>query len=612
MKTPRASCAKRFRLYVRCIALLLGAFGSGVPPNPVSAAVQFTVNPASAPGNYAGVVEVTAQGLQPGETVLLRRWLDVQGNGVLETNQDLLVVELRITDNIVPVLAGVTNWSRPFDQDPGAGIVRVLLNYYTRYLDHAVGTHLWELSSPNGRFAPLFRTQVFTIAPMSQGVSGVVRSGGSAVSGAMVVALDVLHDVSLAGSALCDAFGRYELRLPPGLYILLAAKPGWVTDIEAAPLLQLAEGQMASTDLELLTSTRWLSGRLVNATNPALGLPAIFLQVDSDSGLFAPAWTDNNGNFTVAVRSGRWRIEPAHEDLALHGFLFAESQEEYLTSTGHVSGIQIKAQPANAAFFGRVLDTLGQPVPGFRLRVNGFTDGIRFDGHDPVTDDQGRYVGMAVGGTSTWWNVVPDFQLNPLLANQVVSGLRFEQSFGPGQAVAADFQLARATNRLAGQVRDVQGQPVPGITVIHRTVLSGQAFYGSTVTDPNGRYFTSLAGQQSEVHLHCDDLLDAGLNCAPSSLVKFLDSETTLDFVVFPQPTPGLSHPMRTGPNQFQFRVHGMPFTTYEVEVSSDLRQWQRLGTVTPSREGGPFYSQAVFTDSSATTGPRFYRLRRR
>lgn len=85
-----------------------------------------------------------------------------------------------------------------------------------------------------------------------------------------------------------------------------------------------------------------------------------------------------------------------------------------------------------------------------------------------------------------------------------------------------------------------------------------------------------------------------------------------MDFVVFPQPAPVLSQPVWSGPQQFRFQVHGLPWTTYEVQVSGDLRQWQTLTTVTPVMEGGPFYTGATVTDSSAGSSPRFYRLLRR
>ena len=587
--------------------MTLGVLGTG----DLGAAVSWGVSPASVSAAFAGMVELTAQGLQPGETVAIRRGLDLNGDGMLGGDEPVTLL-VTVTDNAVPLVAGVTNWNVPFDEDPAAGSLKVRLNYYQTWLDHAVGTNVWELSSPTGRFSPVRATQTLTLPSLNQGVQGVVRGGGTNQPYAMVVALDVMADQSLAAVVVADAQGRYELRLPPGLYAVIAAKPGWVTDVESAFLVGLDFGQMVTADLDLLPPSRTLSGRLVRADLPDQGLPAVFLDAESDNGLFAPGWTDVDGNFELAVRGGTWYVEPAFEDLALHGCLYASAEQGYLTSTGSVDGIRLEAVAANAAFYGRVLDAEGQPLAGIRLNTHGQTGSQFYDGHDPVTDDQGRYTAMAVGGMPSWWLLRADPLLNRGLTNHVVSGFRFNQAFAPGQAVAQDLRVLQATNQITGTVRDVQGLGVMGIGVFGWCRLGGETYYGSGGwTDPAGRYRMPVAGDAWQMQLACDELQDEGYNCAPGQQVSVSGDGAVVDFVVFPQPAPGLDQPVRVRPGQFQFQVHGLPFTSYEVQVSSDLRQWQTLTTVTPGMDG-PFYTGGGVTDSTAGVPRRFYRLLRR
>ena len=596
-----------FSFLVRILQVAVAVFAAGE----VGAAVSLSVTPSSAPATYAGMVELTAQGLLSGETVAIRRGLDLNGDGVLDGGEPVTLL-VAVTDNTVPLLAGVTNWNVPFDQDPAPGNLRVRLNYYQVWLEHAVGTHVWELISPTDRFPPVRAVQTFTLPALGQGVQGVVTGGGTNQPYAVVVALDLAADASVVQVVTADSQGRYELRLPPGFYGVLPAKPGWVTDMESLFVLGLTSGQMVSADLGLLSASRAIRGQLVRADRPDEGLPGVFLEANSDTGLFAPGWTDAEGAFTLAVRGGTWYVEPAFEDLAYHACLFPSDPEGFLTSTGDVSGIRIEAVPADAAFHGRVTDASGQPLAGIRLRASGQSGDRFYDGHDPVTDDQGRYTAMVAGGSPSWWQLRTDPVLNPALTNHVVSGFRFGQSLAPGQAVAQDLRVVQATNQITGTVRDVRGLEVTGIGVFGRCQLGGETFYGSgRMTDRAGRYRMPVVDENWEVHLACWDLQDEGYNCAPGQQVSVSGDGAVVDFVVFPQPAPGLDQPVRVGPGQFQFQVHGLPFTSYEVQVSSDLRQWQTLTTVTPGMDG-PFYTGGGVTDSTAGVPRRFYRLLRR
>lgn len=577
-----------------------------------ASAVSVWVSPNYTSNTFGGMLTVNITGLTNGETVILERRLDANWDGLSDAN-DPLTLRVQLTDGQVATIGGATNLNVPGDVNPLGGEITARLNLYAPYLDQAVGpAHYWRVSSPTGRFAPAMGSCMFTNAPFAQRVQGVVRCSGTNVFAAMVVAVNLLADASIAGAAVTTTAGSYTLRLPEGVYMLVAARPGYVTDMSTAPIIALGPGQTVTTNLDLLPATRTISGTLLEAADTNAVLPGILIQADSAGGLFAPAWTDATGKFTLAVREDAWQLEPAGEDLARHGCLYAESQRErvFLTTTGSVSGVVLTAVRANALIYGKATNQTNAPLAGLRLRVHGQSGGEWFESADAAADDQGNFSAAIVGGANSgdnWWNFMADPILNPGASNQVMSGFLFGVPLLAGQALRQDVHALFATNRISGQVRGVGGQPVPGIGVFGWASLGGTTWYGSGfMTDLNGNFAMNVAGSPWMVALDCDDLLDNGFNCAPAKLVTLPPSNPVVNFTMFPWPTPGLADPARIG-NEFRFELHGEPFVTYAIQASSNLIHWSTVGWAQPVMNG-PVYWNNTVTDSATAGARRFYR----
>lgn len=593
-------------------SLKAGWYGVLVFSVSAASAVTIGVSPNYTSNTFGGMLTVNIADLTNGETVVLERRLDANWDGASDA-KDPLTLRVVLTDGQVATIGGVTNLNVPGDLNPLGGEITVRLNLYAPYLDQAIGpAHYWRVSSPTGRFAPAQASCMFTNAPFAQSVQGVVRCSGTNVVGSMVVALNVLADVSIAGAVVGSWTGNYTLRLPPGTYALVAARPGYVTDMAAAPVITLGPGQTITTNLNLLPATRTISGRLLDAADTNVVLPGVLIQADSATGRFAPAWTETNGQFTLAVTEDAWQLEPAGEDLARHGYLYPESQRErvFLTTTGDVSGIVLTAVRANALIYGKATNQTNAPLAGLRLRVHGQSGGEWFETADTVADDQGNFSAAIVGGANSgdnWWNFMADPILNPGASNQVMSGFLFGVPVLAGQALRQDVHALFATNRITGQVRSVGGQPVPGIGVFGWASLGGTTWYGSGfMTDLDGSFSMNVAGSPWMVALACDDLMDMGFNCAPAKLVTLPPVNPVVNFTVFPWPQPGLSDPVRVG-NQFQLELHGEPFVTYEIQASTNLTHWSTLSWVQPIMNG-PAYANSTVTDSAPAGARRFYR----
>jgi hypothetical protein len=559
---------------------------------------------------YCGMVTIQIGGLTNGETVILERYLDSNWSGALETPYDLRTLRLRITDGQVATIGGATNLNVPGDLNPIGGAITARLNCYSPVLDPLLGpAQWWVLSSPSGRFLPVVLPDSVSAEPFSQRLDGYVRCSGTNVPGAVVVALNPLADMSFTAACLATWTGYFALPLPPGTYVLVAAKPGFVTDMAAMPTVTLPPGVILTNTLDLLPATRTLSGKLVDAADTNATLPAIFMMANSLTDRFAPAWTDTNGNFTVAVTADAWQLEPAGQDIARHGFLFgdSEAQRVFLTTTGNVSGIVLKARRANALIYGRASNQTNGPLAGLRFQISGGVQGEEFD-PDYAADDNGDFAVAIIGGSDNWWNFMADPVLNPGMSNQVLSGFLFNVSLLSGEARRQDVRALFATNRIAGTVRDVSGAPVPAVGVIGWASLGGTTYYGSGfMTDFNGNYAMNVAGSPWMLQLYCGDLLRAGYNCAPAKTVVLPPTNPVANFTVFPLGRPGLSDARRLSPSDFAFELHGEPFTWYEIQYSTDLTNWNFLTTIQPQWDG-PVYVNTTVTDPSAQTGRRFYR----
>ena len=81
------------------------------------AAVGLTVSPANITNDYVGKVTLTMTGLSAGQTVLVERFSDVNGNGVVDAATDRVARSFTVTDGQLPIIGGVRNLNVPGDDD---------------------------------------------------------------------------------------------------------------------------------------------------------------------------------------------------------------------------------------------------------------------------------------------------------------------------------------------------------------------------------------------------------------------------------------------------------------------------------------------------------------
>jgi len=483
-----------------CI-LLLAVAACQQLASTAQAAVTFSVTPSAVSNFYAGTITLQIGGLNPGETVQLDKFLDANGNGVID-GADLPVKSFLLTDGQASVFydgaTAVTNINVPGDFNPTSGAITARLRIASDITQQIVAQYLFRLSSPTSRFTPITNLFNVTNSAYSQSFTGAVRNGGTNVPNVVIM---VAQATSAKGGPFAGVIGNntgnYSLNLPGGTYSFWLFKSNFVADLSKSPLLTLANGATFTTNLNfLIPATNSVSGHVVDAGNTNTGLPDVFMVCETpDRQLMAGAcYTGTNGAFTVPVIAGQWQVSMDSQGLATYGYLGLNNNPQVDATTGTVSGVTLALPRATALFYGSVLDNQGHPLSGIDISCSD-NNGQYYQ--DYYTDANGYFVAPVGGGSANdGWQVEVSSDTAP--TNYLFSQPAFNQNGGTnlnaGQALLVNFTALPATNHISGWLKDNSGNPIAGVGVWANATINGVYYnQGSVDTDANGNYSLSVA-----------------------------------------------------------------------------------------------------------------------
>ena len=560
-------------------------------------AATFSVSPPVISNDYRGVVVLQIGGLTNGESVLVEKFTDFNGNSSVDED-DFLLQGLWLTDGVVTTIGGATNYNVPSDVSGSDGAITAPLNFAGIDLEHIIGQYTFRVTGP-GRFT---NTASFTVTNSvhAQSISGVVRCSTTNLSRALVVLLSTENDYMFSGGTVADTDGNYSLKVQPGLYAVIAVKPNYVYDFGNPAIVNVASNVNIVTNLSLLPATTLISGKLADwsTTN---GLPGVFGICQSTNRLLTVGWTGPDGEIRLPVTSNVWRLEADSLALAHLGYVSGEQGMMVDTTQGPATDVLAQTPKATAMFYGTVKTDTGTPLAGVRFWGDDQQpDGLGADG---FSDTNGNYsLGVLPG---PWWcGVSDDFTFR---RSYVFSG-DTNATLGYNQAIRADFVAKPVTARVAGQVRNGAGAPVSGVEVYGYAEISGRNYSARTLTDNSGNYSLNVADGSWRVGLGCwgeDGLENVGYECVDEQVASVPPTNAVLNFTVYPLGTPRLEAPVFTSPGQFAFALYGRPGTNYIVQVSTNLADplgWSALTNFT-----SPGTVSAVW-DNRATNFARFYR----
>jgi len=571
-------------------------------------AQTLTVSPSVVSNTYPGVITLNITGLTNTEKVTVQRWIDGNANGLIDAGEPMMDA-FKITDGGAMVIGGVTNLNVPFDSNSATGAITTALSFAPGLaIENMVGHFVYAVVSPTGRFAPVTATFEVTNAALNQSVSGVIYSNGVPLPYAVAVAQDMQAN-NPSGSTVADGSGHYLLTLPPGSYALLGVAPNCYFDQSTAPVFTLTNGASSTNDLFLTGGgTSTISGSVYDAGN-SNSLGGALLQFQSDS-LFEVAFTDTNGNYSVAVTPDFWKIQPSKERLARRAYVLPEATFQVDATGGNVTNANIALPKGNALFYGRLTDNASNPFANVEVDAN--TDNNTYSAKG-YSDPNGYYAVAVLGDVTNEWNCNVNNGKNTTIASYVLN--TFESTTNvPNQVNLQNFIALPTTATISGHVRDNAGTNVTGVTLNANATIGGDNYQTlDSTTDNSGNYSLSVASGQWNVHFlaggqSSDNLDQHGYeDLTAPHIVNIPPTNAVLNLTVYPLGTPVISSVQRFSSTQFGFNVSGALNVNYTVQVSTNLASTNWFSLFSFQLTANPF----PVVDTSATNSPRFYRVQK-
>ncbi len=240
--TPTVAGTSNFVVQVTDSALETATQGLSLVVYTLSTSVTFAVTPPAVSNFYNGIVTLQVGGLAVGETVLVEKFRDVNGNGVIDTG-DTEVQQFQLTDGQASVFydgtTAVTNFNVPGDLTPADGAITAQLYPALSGVSQlTVAQYMFRLSSPVGHFAPITNLFNVTNSAYAQSFTGNVVCSGTNVPYALAYLFSspFTPNSTLIAGALANGNGAYRLNAPPGNYGFALSRSGsWLIRNQPGP-----------------------------------------------------------------------------------------------------------------------------------------------------------------------------------------------------------------------------------------------------------------------------------------------------------------------------------------------------------------------------------------
>ena len=225
---------------------------------------------------------------------------------------------------------------------------------------------------------------------------------GQAVSGIALQGTNAFWQ----SDGLSDAAGNYSLVAPTGNWFVqppadaLSAR-GYV--LEAARLVDVADGSAVRVDFTLRSATSHLTGRVHDYMDmPVAGLGVVACN-GGDSCPFATTQAD--GSFDIGVEAGTWNITPDPSALTARnlvgsqlGVTVADGQDQ--------SGLDLSVRQATGRILGSVVNAKQLPIARLNASAQIVIGGVTYSA-TRQTDDAGSFQLLALDGQ---WTISLDCQ----------------------------------------------------------------------------------------------------------------------------------------------------------------------------------------------------------
>ena len=292
----------------------------------------------------------------------------------------------------------------------------------------------------------------FQLSPQAAEISGTIRTDGTTVAGARIVARSGTDSVA----TFSDALGKYTLSLAPKIWTLRVTKTGFAA-AERGNLALQAGQKLENVDFSLTENAGYVTGLVRDpASRPIAGAHV----TTADSGL--TAFSASNGRYTLRLSPGSYVLMATADGYGTQA----------ATTTINAGGTATLnfTLPTEGTLQGHVKGSDGPPVWAAIVQAIRGTDTLT-----TYTDHNGDFLCYLPGGS---YKLVID-QLGYLQYTTSVT-------VNPGAQVTRNVTLTADPSEIAslrGHVRTVTGQAMPGV---HLSLRGHEK--RNLSTNPDGTY----------------------------------------------------------------------------------------------------------------------------
>jgi hypothetical protein len=460
----------KFLRYARLMLLIGGlpwsARGTGL-----------SISPNVVTNDYFGPINLTISGVS-GQTVLVEKFYDLNGNGVVDAG-DLLMQSFRVTDGLIPTVGGVTNLNVPGDADGAVnGQILVSLNYpgLDSIYSRIEGSWLYRVSSVSNAFTPV--TQPFQVRQkvLPLFISGVVSDGVSWLTNALVVAYD--SNFAPVAGARVQGSGRYTMYVPAGDYVVWPMLNGYVCDQSGGFGSVMAGRPVTNANIQMTAGSTLLSGKVKDSAT-GVGLAGVGITAYQGTNSFATAFTDTNGNYSLTLTPDDWQVDYCADQMPLLGYVAAAVMPS-TNLTGDATGFDIAATRATALIYGTISDDQVPSANLTNVTISAQDVAGLYTASGMAYRTNGSYViGVVVGN---WW-IEPDTTALQALG---YLGAGTNWVTRNNQPSRINIVGRKVTAHLRGTVSDGSGFP-PSYATVQATDATGR-WRASSTTDLIGQF----------------------------------------------------------------------------------------------------------------------------
>ncbi len=413
----------------------------------------------------------------------------------------------------------------------------------------------------------------------------------------MSLTLDGELDGEWLGVTWTEVDGTFETMLPPGRWGVHARAQsvldrGYITTpTGVAAIIEVLDEAVEGIEVALEPATSMVHGQITvidpieSLSDDPIPVVAVDVMAISEDGqLGVIGITDGNGDYWLPVTSGRWSVFPVSSSLWRQYYGGQVETQVDLPEEAAAFENDIRVRPSAGDAYAFMEDVDGSPLSKMRIYA------YNTDPDVPEVELQYSYASdgfFCFGLPAGTWQIMPDPRE---LGEQglLISGLprvTFEELdfFDDYPAIEYDIRAIEPSGAIEVTVQDIFGTPLSDITLQGTLQEGGERYDTFGITDENGRAILPARAGSWIISASSGDLRSAGYQPILSTTVELNSPSANLNLLPIPfSNVPALLSSPVLDLNANELVVHGQgdPGQRYEIEVSSDLKNWQRLGNL--------------------------------